>query len=350
MLVLRFTLKLIFLFGCDKVGPSVRVKEMLVWALFLITLILAAATETGTTHAADDISRIPRLGFKTVMRIAAGDLCGQIANALLAREKINVAEGDTVEAILIVRPVKLEVFPKRIASLSGLFERLSADPQPCTEHSPGRETAALVYKKEPDGSVLRVLKYVLNDCISLQGVFCSGPILAPGNLDVDFTRGSIRSGLEQLQKGFGLAPATVTYLSLSSKQQRIFNQDPDSKLLPANFFARYEFQVEPGHEEPWAFILNRLPYIDSAARVPEKVGAVDAMRIFAADEKSNQLPRSPVAGAAIPSSNAESRSLAFLREWFGKRGGMLTLIKHDDNRLLVRVDHLRNEVIRKENF
>jgi hypothetical protein len=348
---LRLSFRLIFPAAAVQFGLSAAGKEMLVRVLFLITLILAAAAETGITRAADEISRIPRVGFKTVMRIAAGGLCGRIADALVAREKINVAEGDTVEAVLIVWPIKLEVFPKRIASVSELLERLSANPGPCAENPPSGETAALVYEREPDGSVLRVLKYDLVGCANWQGgVFCRGPILLPGYLEVEFVRGSTRSSLEQLQRAFGLAPTVSARAHLSPEQERIFKQDPDSTLLPADFFDRYQFEVGPRHEEPWAFILNRLPYIESAARLPQEVAAVDAMRIFAADEELNRLPRSPLTNAAIPSSNAQTRSLSFLREWFEKRGGILTLIKQDDDRLLVRVDHLRSEIIRQENF
>jgi hypothetical protein len=321
--------------------------------LLLIVLTLAASVWAGAAHAAGDISRIPRIGFGTVTRVADGGLCGHVADAMVAREKIKIGEADASDAILIVRPLKLALFPKRISSVGDLFKRLSSEAPPCTGDSPstGPPAAALVYEKKPDGSVLRVLKYVLQGCADLaSGLFCGGLIQAPGYLNVEFTHGSIRSGLEELKRGFGFSPQSYKRPVLSLEQERIFEQDPDSPALPRDLSVQYTFAVEPRQEEPWAFILNRLPYVEDAERAPERVAAVDAARIFAEDEKINRLPRSPLVNGAIHIPDAQERSLTFLKEWFAKRGGLLTVLKRDDNRLLVRVDHLRGEVIRQEKF
>jgi hypothetical protein len=118
-------------------------------ALFITLLTLAASSWAGEVHAADNISLIPRIGFKNVTLVVAGGLCGRVADAMVAREKIRVGERDTAEAILIVRPVKLDLLPKRIASVSELFERLSGETAPCAKDRPIDDTAALVYEKKP---------------------------------------------------------------------------------------------------------------------------------------------------------------------------------------------------------
>jgi hypothetical protein len=335
---------------------------------FLILVTLAAFSWTGVTHAADEISRIPRIGLKTVMRVASDGLCGRISEALVAREKIDAGQGDAAEGILIVRPVRLELFPKRFHSVRELFELLSAKVPPCkglgrdgrliiADHALGANgelrPTVLVYEKKPDGSALRVLKYVLDYCLNLKrGVFCSGPVFEPGYLNVEFTRGSIRSGLEQLKKDFGLTPHRSHRPVLSPEQESIFNQDPDSTLLPSDFSVQYLFRIEPRQEEPWAFILNRLPYVEDAAREPVMFAAVNAARAAQEREyeKVNQLPRSALANAAIPIPNAQVRSLTFLSQWFGTRGGVVTVVERDDNLLRVRIDRLVGEVIRQEKF
>jgi hypothetical protein len=312
---------------------------------------LAIMTLASSPGAADDISRIPRLGFQSVMRVAAEGLCARTADEIVKRENIKTVGLDSAQAILAVRPIQAKDFPKQVSSPEELLERLPDAGARCSGDLLSQDTAVLLYEKKPDGSLLRVLNHPVAGCsLWRTQLICSGLVLAPGFLTVRFVRGSIKAGLEQITKGFGLTPSSSARTSLDPEQERIYRQDPDSPALPADLRVWYTIQVEPRQEEPWALILNRQPHVEDAARTPERVAGIDTQRIFENADAINRLRRSPSANATALGPHTQARSVAFLREWFGAKGGVLTIIKQDENRVLLRVDRLKREVIRGETF
>lgn len=317
----------------------------------MILSLVASMFHATISRATDDIERIPQIGFKRVAVITTGETCSRVADALIAREHVQIDEGETTEAYLIVAPGTPDLFPKHLHSTDDL-DKLRRNLPACSSGEDLQNERVVAYVRQRDATLLRVLSHSLGQCYVFPGSFsCGGPIYAPGYVRVEFAKGWIKAGLEQIHNSFGLEPAMMRRSELSEDLERLFQQDPDNRLLPPDMMVQYDFQVEPRQEEPWALILNRLPFVESAFRVPALSASIDTSRSFVTQaEAVNKLPRSPLASTLILQPNSRDRSLAFLRDWFASRGGTLTVIKQDDHRILVRIDQLKGEVIQRERF
>jgi hypothetical protein len=326
----------------------------------LVTLFLCAVTTAlmlaNKTCIAEDISRIPPIGFKSIALLPTGDgVCKQIADAVLKREHISVGSIVSAQAVVTVRSIDVNNFPKRINTTKELLNQLPDSGAKCSNNQANQDVVLLVYEKEPDGSVMKVLMHSVSECnLWANELICVGLTYAPGYLKVRFSRGLAKEGLAQVTRGFGLRVSSATRVSSPSmeeaEQDRLFSKDPDSPQLPTDALIWYSVQVEQRHEEQWVEILNRLPYVEDAFRQREETAAIDASRAFAADDAINRLPRSPVSNVMGLAPSTQTQSVAFLRQLFEAKGGKITVLKQDENRVLIRVDELRGEVIRNEGF
>jgi hypothetical protein len=121
--------------------------------------------------------------------------------------------------------------------------------------------------------------------------------------------------------------------------------DPYAADLPPGVAICYSLRVHIGHEELWAMILNSAPEVESAVREPgTKIASTEGGALVHFEE--NRLPRPSLAILALPSSGYQQLAVVYLKEWFESKGAEFTIISRDKNRVRIRVERLRGEIIR----